>query len=287
MNNKGEVDGIASLPDDNETHAFLWRNGIYDLGTLGGAEQQWGRRANSDPREGRRRGYSPNLYSKSVGEKDFASVPTLICFPVPLEKWSYDPLPTLGGSTGVGRHQQPAKSSGWRNTTPEPDCSLFCKPSCAWEHGKFKNFLRSPARRADRPSPQTNLGQVTGLSGGWPGRSYSRFALLVLANGALTDLGNLGGTESAPSDINNRGQVVGASFLPGDTTSHAFLWTKSNGMRMSHAAGDFSATAGAFLLPERRMTDLNTLVPGAALRCFCSRHLISTLGDSLSPPGST
>ena len=34
MNNKGEVDGISTLPGDNETHAFLWRNGVMtDLGT--------------------------------------------------------------------------------------------------------------------------------------------------------------------------------------------------------------------------------------------------------------
>src|SRR2546426_7148868 len=37
MNNKGEVDGISTLPGDNETHAFLWQNGVMtDLGTLGG-----------------------------------------------------------------------------------------------------------------------------------------------------------------------------------------------------------------------------------------------------------
>jgi probable HAF family extracellular repeat protein len=37
MNNKGEVNGVSTLPGDQNAHAFLWRNGVMtDLGTLGG-----------------------------------------------------------------------------------------------------------------------------------------------------------------------------------------------------------------------------------------------------------
>jgi probable HAF family extracellular repeat protein len=43
-------------------------------------------------------------------------------------------------------------------------------------------------------------------------------------NGKMRDLGNLGGTCAFPLALNNRGQVVGISTLPGDLTVHAFLW---------------------------------------------------------------
>jgi len=40
----------------------------------------------------------------------------------------------------------------------------------------------------------------------------------------VTDLGTLGGTYSVAAAINNNGEIVGHSGLPGDTASHAFLY---------------------------------------------------------------
>lgn len=42
----------------------------------------------------------------------------------------------------------------------------------------------------------------------------------------ITDLGTLGGTESFAYAVNDLGQVVGASRMPGDLTTHSFLYSK-------------------------------------------------------------
>jgi probable HAF family extracellular repeat protein len=47
-------------------------------------------------------------------------------------------------------------------------------------------------------------------------------------DGVMTDVGGLGGTESAGQDINDHGQITGYADLPGDKTRHAFLY--SNGI---------------------------------------------------------
>ena len=45
-------------------------------------------------------------------------------------------------------------------------------------------------------------------------------------NYTVTDLGTLGGTFGTANAVNNSGSVVGFANLPGDTESHAFLWSK-------------------------------------------------------------
>jgi probable HAF family extracellular repeat protein len=47
----------------------------------------------------------------------------------------------------------------------------------------------------------------------------------------MQNLGTLGGENCVAVGINNVGQVVGGSWLPGNTTGHGFLWTSSGGMQ--------------------------------------------------------
>jgi probable HAF family extracellular repeat protein len=50
-------------------------------------------------------------------------------------------------------------------------------------------------------------------------------------------LEKLGGAERVAEGINDLGEEVGFSDLPGDTTTHAFLWTKETGIpRPRHAS---------------------------------------------------
>lgn len=91
-------------------------------------------------------------------------------------------------------------------------------------------------------------GQVVGASGtcGLPSFTLPLQAVLW-QNGKVIKLGSLGGAlGNVALGINNRGQVVGVSDLPGDTTSHAFFWTKENGMQdLGTLPGDYSSVAYA------------------------------------------
>jgi len=102
----------------------------------------------------------------------------------------------------------------------------------------------------------------------------------------MKDLGGFGGTCTLASDLNNRGQVVGGSALPGDSIFHPFVWDAETGMTNlgtpdggyggAHALNengdvvgngeDNSSVVHALLWRKRggkwRMTDLGTFAGG-------------------------
>jgi probable HAF family extracellular repeat protein len=58
----------------------------------------------------------------------------------------------------------------------------------------------------------------------------------------MTDLGDLGGTCTVATSLNERGQVVGQAWLTGDLTGHAFRWDRKNGLvDLGTLGGDFSS----------------------------------------------
>jgi probable HAF family extracellular repeat protein len=54
---------------------------------------------------------------------------------------------------------------------------------------------------------------------------------------ALIDIGTLGGTYGFPNDLNNRGEVVGAAAIPGDTALHPFLYTNGQTIDLGTLGG--------------------------------------------------
>lgn len=66
----------------------------------------------------------------------------------------------------------------------------------------------------------------------------------------MIDLGTLGGSRSSARDINNNGQVVGESFVAGDTSRHAFLYSGGKmtdlGLGYAWAINDSGQVVGSF-----------------------------------------
>jgi probable HAF family extracellular repeat protein len=59
----------------------------------------------------------------------------------------------------------------------------------------------------------------------------------------MIDAGTLGGTRGFPISMNNSGQMVGQSNLPGDNKHHPFVWEKSTGMVDLGTLGGRAGTA--------------------------------------------
>lgn len=119
-----------------------------------------------------------------------------------------------------------------------------------------------------------DLGQVTGYSGS---QTAYEAAVYTVGGGVVT-LGSLGGTRSWATAINNNGQVAGTSYLAGDATTRAFLYSggslqdlgtlggaNSKGTAINSAGevvGSANTTSGethAFLFKDGAMQDLGAL----------------------------
>jgi probable HAF family extracellular repeat protein len=65
-------------------------------------------------------------------------------------------------------------------------------------------------------------------------------------NGHMRDLGTLGGAFGFPADmgLNNQGEVVGVSDLPGDQVNHPFLWNGGRMIDLGTLGGDNGSANG-------------------------------------------
>jgi probable HAF family extracellular repeat protein len=314
INRYGLVSGSSSLRDGNQ-HATLWLEELkVDIGApgLGGPNSI----AFGDNENFQSAGEAESSTPDPKGE-DFCGFGTrLTCLPFLWRDGGMIQLPTLGGNNGVAMAiSNRGEVAGFaENSTPDPGCPapqvLHFKP-VFWEKGvihKLPTFGGDPDGVAQEINDN---GEVVGGSGTCATFNTNFLYNLVPVhallweNGKATDLGNLGGQTGQAGgniayDINNQGQVVGNSDLPGDTTFHAFLWTKRTGMQdLSVLSGDVASVsisindAGsvvgasldanfnprAFLWEKGVMTDLNTLIAGDSSLYLLTGCSINSRGE--------
>ena len=152
-------------------------------------------------------------------------------------------LPTLGGANGVATViNNRGQVAGYaQNNTKDPGCPVSRFEPVIWENGTIRKLPTYPGDPVGAALGINDNGQAVGVSG--PCAAFNQNLGLNLVDshallwqdGAVTDLGNLGGDGGFGGNhacaINNRGQVVGHSDLTGDSTFHAYLWTRETGMR--------------------------------------------------------
>ncbi len=307
VNNKEWVVGGATLPS-GQTHAFLWQKGhMLDLGTFGGPNSV---SAYPLSESGVIGGFAETAISDPLGE-DFCGFGThLICLPFVWRNGVKTSLPTLSGNNGealeVNNRGQIVGLA--ENDTPDPTCvapqALHFEP-VMWQRGKVVQLPTTgdPDGVAFAINDNGDVVGATGTCAGFIGfAGLGRYShALLWRHGAVTDLGNLGGTtNNVPGDINNQDQVVGSSNLPGDQTFHAFLWMESSGMQdLGTLPGDYSSTAfaitetgqivgqscdvnfncRAFLWEHGTMTDFNALISANSPLHLLVAESINALGE--------
>jgi probable HAF family extracellular repeat protein len=340
VNNRGTATWIAdsSIPDPYFPncffdcfidHAFVWKNGVTtDLGTLPGG-------LSSFPYEVNNRGLIVGQ-SQNGSIDPLTSAPEVRG--VLWRKGQIIDLSTLGGnaSNALTINDRGQVVGAATNATLDPfanapqsacqvlptginPCSGFTfasnsviSPSTTethafiWQDGFMRDLgtLGGPDSIA---ASNNDHGEVAG----W---SYTSFVanpstgvptvdpfLWSPETGKMTDLGSLGGTFGAPFFLNNRGQIAGISNLPGDTTAHPFLWSRSEGMKdlgtlggtfgfptWVNDAGEVVGTAGvagdqdghAFLWRHGVMTDLGTVGTDPDSEAFSINSQGQVVGDS-------
>ena len=247
LNNRGVLIGHADTafsdpnapdncdnPDCFLSHGFRWEDGVLtDLGTLPGGNRSQAISINA-------RGWIAG--GSTTGE--FDPLTGLLQFHTAL--WTDTEIIDLG-TLGDGRNSVAVHvSNGGQivgfstvNTTPDP--FSFGGASIhpfIWQNGAMRDLgtLGGPDAAASPGCANERSGLVTGFSfinsTPNPDTGAPTAHAFLWQDGRMIDIPTFGGTlvsgelDAGALCVNNRGQVAGASTLPGDSVLHPFLWDR-------------------------------------------------------------
>lgn len=210
LNGKGEVVGWSKTAGDGSTRAFVYRNGVMtDLGTLGGVDSH----ASAINDLGDIVGYSTS--ANGQGTRAFV-----------YRAGSMIDLGTLGGASSQALDiNNLGQIVGWSKTAT-PDRNCFAAQSDASYDCSQRAFLYADGTMTELGTlggPYSvahsinNHGEIAGesyieqpLPLGYPG-GYYKIHAFTYSNGAMRDIGTLGGNAGRAHAINDSGLVVGES----------------------------------------------------------------------------
>jgi probable HAF family extracellular repeat protein len=303
LNGRGTVAGFADTSasdpfqpfcfwDCAVAHAFRAEGdgGLTDLGALPGAGNSSG--ALGVSANGLIAGLSEN------GEVDplYAALPE-----VHAVLWQQGTLTDLG-TLPEGGYQSEANSvnsagevvGSALNTVPDPNSM---QPSAFWLWGGIPPYqYQTRAFLWDKQKGMQDLGALPGGTNaqailinergqvvGWsytssapsaacPGFALTTGSFIWDKKNGMRDLGNLGGTCTLVSDLNNRGQVIGVSSVTGDASQHAFLWERDSIQDLGGSLG--GNNTGAFVVNDHGQAVGFATLPGeTAFRATLWKHV--------------
>lgn len=310
----GAVSGLSTLPGDVVLRSFLWTrgSGMIDLGQLAGG---------------------PNSFAENVNKKlqvtgsaDGAPTPgdgNSLCFGAQDGSGAQDGLVSHaylwqdGVMSDLGTLGGQSSGHSWINNksqvvgiseinAPDPfgaDCNRMPGSQIIrgflWENGVMTD-IGTLGGNDTAALFINNAEQIAGTSDVTltpdPSLGYVPHHAFLWKNGVFQDLGTLGGGTSIPEAMDDIGDVVGFSTLPGEQHVHPFLWKNGTMTDLGTLPGDTDAsaeavnpsgevvgvsftdtTARAFILSNGDMTDLNTLIdPNAGYQLFAAQWLTDT-----------
>ena len=214
-----ENGAVDSLTGINEVRAVIWNRGeVMDLGTFGGNHSA----AQAINNWGQATGFALN------------DIP---------DPFSLFDLPFLGSSSGTQ-----TRAFVWQNGKMQDLGTLGGPDAFGW-------FVNDWGQIAGISYTNSTANEVTGLPTLHP---------FLWQNGRMKDLGTLGGFGSLltgsvfVTGLNNRGEVIGVSPLPGDQVSDPFLW---NGTKLVDM---FSESVGGNVLVANVINDAGEVAGAAA-----------------------
>lgn len=306
MNNRGATVGQAdtTVPDPNYPnfnpylgsgspdafieHAFKWQDGVLsDLGALPGVNSSTVGWINSS--------------GTAAGQSTNSTVDPITGWPEEIAVLWKDgrviDLGTLGGNESqadaINDRGQIAGIAA--NAVPDSFPSPLGLPGFGtqqraflWENGVMRDLGTLGGPDADALL-LNNRGEVAGISytSSIPGSSgVPTIGSFLWKNGKMLDLGSFGGTVGVPAWLNNRGQIVGFSNLPGDATTHPFLWSRAEGLRdLGSFGGDFGL--GFWVNEAGEAVGAATDPDGAVLAFLWKDGVMTNLGTLAGDPCSS